>query len=58
MLQPGYDCILSKYSFNPSNLVGTGAYSRVYKGHDIESKEIIAIKVIEKSLFVDPVIYN
>lgn len=39
-------------------MVGTGAYSRVYKGVDLESKEPIAIKVIEKSLFVDPVIYN
>ena len=32
MLLTGYDCVLTKYSFNPANLVGTGAYSRVYKG--------------------------
>ncbi len=58
MFQPGYDCVLSKYQFNPSNIVGQGAYSKVYKGTDLETSDPIAIKVIEKQLFVDPIIYN
>ena len=50
--------MLSKYQFNPQQIIGTGAYSRVYYGIDLESKLPVAIKVIEKKLFVDPVIYN
>ena len=38
--------------------MGQGAYSKVYKGTDLETYDPIAIKVIEKQLFVDPIIYN
>lgn len=56
--QNNYDIILSKYQFNPNQMIGTGAYSRVYVGVDLESKSLVAIKIIEKQLFSDMVIYN
>jgi len=39
-------------------MIGTGAYSRVYYGIDLDTNQPVAIKIIEKQLFVDAVIYN
>ena len=39
--------------FNMKNVVGTGSYATVYKGKLIGSTDEVAIKVIDKKLFLN-----
>ncbi|CAD8095298.1 unnamed protein product [Paramecium sonneborni] len=45
--------IQNKYSYSEDDLIGEGAYSRVYKGFCNKTKEFVAIKVIDWSKVKD-----
>ena len=44
------DKTIDKYSFNFSDKLGEGSYATVYKGKVNETKEIVAIKVLQKEV--------
>jgi serine/threonine protein kinase len=44
---------IEKYQFNFKQLLGQGSYASVYKGKIIETGEEVAVKVIDKRLFVN-----
>ena len=39
-------------------MIGEGSYSLVYKGHNIETQETVAIKVVKMSLMADKYIFD
>jgi serine/threonine protein kinase len=39
---------IDKYTFNVKQLLGKGCFGKVYRGYDDETKQPVAIKVIEK----------
>ena len=39
------------------SIIGQGAYSKVYQGIDVTKGQKVAIKIIDKKLFIDPVIF-
>lgn len=44
---------IDKYQINLKNLLGQGSYASVYLGRSTETGESVAVKVIERKLFMD-----
>ena len=49
---------IEKYSFQVTNVIGTGAFSKVYKGTNDQTKEVVAIKVIEMATIKNQTFVN
>lgn len=44
---------IDKYQVNLKKLLGQGSYASVYVGRSVETAESVAVKVIERRLFMD-----
>ena len=44
---------IEKYQFNLNKVIGEGSYATVYWGKSIENAETVAVKVIDKKLFLN-----
>ena len=44
---------IDKYQINLKNMLGQGSYASVYLGRSTETGESVAVKVIERKLFMD-----
>lgn len=44
---------IEKYQFNLNKVIGEGSYATVYWGKSIENGESVAVKVIDKKLFLN-----
>ena len=44
---------IEKYQFNLKNVIGQGSYATVYKGYTTDTHEDVAVKMIDKKLFLN-----
>lgn len=44
---------IDRYQVNLKKLLGQGSYASVYIGRSVDSGESVAVKVIERRLFMD-----
>eukprot|EP01017_Pseudomicrothorax_dubius_P023211 TRINITY_DN2487_c0_g1_i5.p1 TRINITY_DN2487_c0_g1~~TRINITY_DN2487_c0_g1_i5.p1 ORF type:complete len:146 (-),score=41.60 TRINITY_DN2487_c0_g1_i5:35-472(-) len=42
---------IDKYVFDHENHIGKGSFSTVYKGFNIETNELVAVKVVDTTIF-------
>lgn len=50
--------IVGHYSWTRLGFIGEGSFGKVYKGHDIKTKEQVAIKVINMKYFKSKKLYE